>query len=144
MKISIFGMGYVGCVTAACLLKQGHYVVGIDVVDEKIKMLKEGKWPIFENGLEELVIDSFSNNFHAVKNGVGAVVNTDVSMICVGTPGLPDGKVDLTYLIRTVEQISRALSLKKAKHIVLIRSTVPPGTTESICLPIFEMNQLIR
>jgi GDP-mannose 6-dehydrogenase len=137
MKISIFGMGYVGCVTAACLLKQGHYVVGIDVVDHKIEMLRQGTWPIFENGLEELVSkETLAKNFRAVSDGAEPFLNTDLSMICVGTPGLPDGKVDLTYVTRTAELMARALTRKQGRHIVLIRSTVPPGSTESVFLPI--------
>ena len=136
MIISVFGMGYVGCVTAACLIKQGHSVIGVDVVEEKVKALLQRRWPVFEPGLDALVKKELSlNRLTVTTDAQKAVFEAHVSIICVGTPSLPDGRVDLSYITRTASEIGRALARKKGKHVVLVRSTVPPGTTESILLP---------
>ena len=139
MRISIFGMGYVGSVTAACLLKQGHQVISVDVVEDKLNALRQGKWPIFENGIDELVPQKVMlNSLSATTDSLNAISETDISIICVGTPGLPDGRVDLRYVSRTIEQVNQVLAQKNGSHHVLIRSTVPPGTTESILIPILQ------
>ncbi len=137
MKISIFGMGYVGSVTAACLLKEGHSIVAVEIVEDKVDKLRRGEWPIFEKGLDDLVPrEIIVKDLKVETDAMEAVLKTEISIICVGTPNLPDGNVDITYVSKTVEEINRALVRKKADHMILIRSTVPPGTTESILSPI--------
>ncbi|MBL4888936.1 MAG: nucleotide sugar dehydrogenase [Candidatus Lindowbacteria bacterium] len=137
MKISIFGLGYVGCVAAACLAKQGHTVIGVDVVPEKVESIQSGKWPIYEPGLDELGVLG-TDAFKATSDPEYALLNTEISLVCVGTPSLPDGSVDTTYLERSVANIVAGLKKKETDHILLIRSTVPPGTLESKILPLFD------
>ncbi len=138
MKISIFGMGYVGCVTAACLMKQGHSIIGVDVIKEKVEVLNKKRWPIFEPGLDDLARKQLSlNRLEATNDEQKAIDKSQISIICVGTPGQPDGNVDLNYLKRTCINIGKTLERKKKRHIILIRSTVPPGTTESFLMPLF-------
>ncbi len=140
MKVSIFGLGYVGSVTAACLATQGHRVIGVDVVDEKVDSINAGRWPIFEPGLDELGL--FRKGLvMATKEIRKALMETEISLVCVGTPSRPDGDVDLTYLKKTVSTIARILKTKKSRHVLLIRSTCPPGTNESMIFPLLSPAQ---
>jgi len=137
MKVSIFGLGYVGCVTAACLVKDGHEVVGVDVVSSKVEKLAAGKPTVVETSLDELIGEAHQQGrITATTDGRAAVLGTDASIICVGTPTGPDGSLDLTALKETAELIGRAMRGKMERHVVLMRSTVPAGTAESVIFPL--------
>lgn len=133
MKISIFGLGYVGCVGMGCLAKQGHQIIGIDVSDEKLRLINEGKPTIVENGIDELIAEGFKNGqIAATKDYIEAVSKSDLSFMCVGTPSSFNGHLDLQYIFATAKQIGEALRQKATFHIVIIRSTVFPGTNEKV------------
>jgi GDP-mannose 6-dehydrogenase len=137
MKISIFGMGYVGCVTAACLSKAGHTVLGIDVNKEKIDMINESRSPIVEKGLEELIAQGVKDGrLRGIGNPREGVFKSDVSIVCVGTPSQANGNLDLTAVGEVSRQIGKALAEKPQRHCVVIRSTVLPGTTRNVIIPI--------
>jgi GDP-mannose 6-dehydrogenase len=137
MKVSIFGLGYVGCVTAACLAKDGHEVIGVDVVASKVQKLASGRSTVVETGLDELIAEGFrQKRITATTDGRKAVLESDASIVCVGTPTGGDGTMDLTALRATIEFIGRAMRDKMDRHVVIMRSTVPAGTAESLVLPL--------
>ncbi|MCJ7507490.1 MAG: UDP-glucose/GDP-mannose dehydrogenase family protein [candidate division Zixibacteria bacterium] len=139
MKISLFGLGYVGVVSSACLAKEGHKVIGVDINPLKVEMINNGKSPIIEEQIGELIEATVkSGNLSATNDVKEAVFSTEVSMVCVGTPSMKNGNLDLQYVRRVCEQIGEALKSKKGFHTVVIRSTVLPGTTEDILIPILE------
>jgi len=136
MNVSIFGLGYVGCVTAACLVKDGHKVVGVDVVSGKVERLAAGLPTVIETGLEKLIAEAAkAGKLGATTDGRAAVQNTDASIICVGTPNSRDGSLDLSAVRQTAELIGSAMAEKTERHVVILRSTVPAGTCESLVLP---------
>src|SRR5438552_19047161 len=129
MRISVFGLGYVGCVSAACFAKEGHQVIGVDVNESKVGIINSGKSPIVEPGIGELIEEMvFLGTLRATNDSVEAVLSTDVSMVCVGTPSNPNGSLDLTYIKRVCQEIGAALERKPERHIVVLRSTMLPGT----------------
>ena len=129
MKISIFGLGYVGCVGIGCLSKQGHTLVGVDVSDIKVDLINQGKPTIVEKDIDTLISEGHqAGRIRATKDYQDAVLNTDISFLCVGTPSSDNGHLDLTYILQTAHQIGQALKHKDGFHIVVIRSTVFPGT----------------
>jgi GDP-mannose 6-dehydrogenase len=131
MKVSIFGLGYVGVVTSACLARDGHTVTGVDVNEEKVEMVNNGKSPIVELGLSELLTDVISQKrLSATTSFKNAIESTDVSLICVGTPTAPNGSVDLSHVFNVCEQIKRTIDNKRTSHTIILRSTIQPGTTE--------------
>jgi len=133
MKISIFGLGYVGCVGAACLAKLGHEVVGVDVNANKVRLINEGKPTIIEEGIGELCAEAHAaGRMRATTSASEAVAATDVSFIVVGTPSSKEGHLNLSYIFTVAERIGRALKDKDAFHVVAIRSTVLPGTNEKV------------
>lgn len=139
MKVSVFGLGYVGSVSAASFAADGHTVVGVDVNPTKVRSLNEGRSPIVENGLDELIRDNVaSGRLRATTNTSEAVRDTDLSLICVGTPSRRNGSLDLTYLERVAGQIGEALADKTGYHVVVVRSTVLPGTTHEVVIPAVE------
>ncbi|CAN5837418.1 GDP-mannose 6-dehydrogenase [soil metagenome] len=139
MNVSVFGLGYVGSVSAASFAADGHTVVGVDVNPDKVASLNEGRSPIVENGLDELIRDNAANGrLRATTDTKHAVDATDLSLICVGTPSRRNGSLDLTYLERVCEQIGDALKDKASYHVVVVRSTVLPGTTHGIVIPALE------
>lgn len=136
MRISVFGIGYVGCVSAACFAKEGHTVVGVDVNANKVEMINAGESPIVEAGIGPLLKEVVrSNRLSATTDTRAAVHNTDVSLVCVGTPSNPNGSLDLRYVTRVCEEIGAALKDKQGLHTVVIRSTMLPGTIESVVIP---------
>ena len=138
-KVSMFGLGYVGVVTAACLVQRGHSVLGVDVNPDKVKILESGHSPIVEAGIEELVSSGRQScRLHATTDTVSAVLQTHISLICVGTPSQRNGKLDLNHIERVCREIGEALRSKDEFHWVVLRSTVLPGTTESVVIPILE------
>lgn len=129
MKISIFGLGYVGIVTAACLARDGHQVIGVDISSDKVSLINKGESPIVEPGLEELLQQGISNrNIQATVDAETAVQSTEISLISVGTPPISQGEPDLTYVIDVCKEIALAVKKKGTPHVVMLRSTVPPGT----------------
>ncbi|NYZ60507.1 UDP-glucose/GDP-mannose dehydrogenase family protein [Candidatus Micrarchaeota archaeon] len=132
MKISIIGTGYVGLVTGACFAELGNDVTCVDVDKKKVEMINSGKSPIFEHGLEELLKKNLGKRLRATLDAEGAVSNSEITFICVGTPPRKDGSTDLSYVEGAAKTIGRILSGKKERHIVVVKSTVPPGTTEKI------------
>lgn len=139
MNISVFGLGYVGSVTAACLAKKGHSVIGVDVKREKVDAINAGKSPVFEKGLDELIREVVANGKLKATVSVEEVIeNTDISLICVGTPSNLDGSINLEHIKRVCTDMGRALKTKNKFHVVTIRSTVLPGTTENVLIPILE------
>jgi len=139
MHVSVFGLGYVGSVSAASFADDGHTVVGVDVNPDKVASLNEGRSPIVEKGLDELIRQNAANGrLRATTSTKDAVDSTDLSLICVGTPSRRNGSLDLTYLERVSEQIGEALQDKNAYHVVVVRSTVLPGTTHDVVIPALE------
>jgi GDP-mannose 6-dehydrogenase len=133
MRVSVFGLGYVGCVTAACLARAGHEVIGVDVNPEKTAMINDGKSPIVEPGLAELVSKMVTERrLRATVSAQIAVKNSDLAMICVGTPSGPNGQIDTTALMRVAQDLGRALESRTQHFTIVLRSTVLPGTTETV------------
>jgi GDP-mannose 6-dehydrogenase len=136
MKVSLFGLGYVGCVTAACLAKCGHDVLGVDVNADKVEMINAGKSPIIEEGLAEIIREShLGGRFRATTDPVKAVLNSEVSLVCVGTPSNGNGSLDLKAVKSVAGQIGEALR-EKSYHCIVFRSTVLPGTVRNVLIPI--------
>lgn len=139
MRISIFGLGYVGCVSAACFAKQGHDVVGVDVNAAKRDILAAGRSPVVEKDLDALIAEGVaSGRLRTASAAAEAVAATDVSLVCVGTPSRANASLDLDYVARVCEEIGRALQSKQASHVVCVRSTMLPGSTETIVIPALE------
>lgn len=133
MKISIFGMGYVGCVGAACCAKLGHHVIGVDVSPHKVELINQGRPTIIEKDIEELVKCAHEEDrLEATTDAAYAVKNSEISFIAVGTPSSKEGHLNLEYIYKVAEQIGEALREKNSFHIVAIRSTVLPGTNGKI------------
>lgn len=138
-RISIFGLGYVGAVSAACFSALGNEVVGVDLSEDKVEAINNGNSPIVEEQLEELLTAGIENKkLGATTNAHAAVLATDVSFVSVGTPVSKDGTVNLDYLKGVCESIGAALAEKDAYHVVVIRSTIPPGTTLDLVVPALE------
>jgi GDP-mannose 6-dehydrogenase len=138
-KISVFGLGYVGAVSLACLADNGHHVVGVDVNPIKTSIINEGRSPIIEHGLDELMCKGVkSGSIRAITSSREAVHATELSIICVGTPSNSNGSLDLRYVERVAHEIGEALADKDQYHIVVLRSTVLPGTTEEVVIPALE------
>jgi len=139
MKISIFGIGYVGCVSAACFAHAGHDVIGVDVNPTKVDIINSGKSPIVEPQMNELIHDVVkSGKLRATTSSMEAVKASDISLVCVGTPSKPNGSLDLGHVARVCEEIGAALATKDTHHTVVIRSTMLPGSIESVALPALE------
>ncbi|BBT18617.1 GDP-mannose 6-dehydrogenase [Metapseudomonas otitidis] len=139
MRISIFGLGYVGAVCAGCLSARGHEVVGVDVSSTKIDLINKGKSPIVEPGLEELLQQGLkTNRLRGTTDVAAAVRDTDMSFICVGTPSKKNGDLGLEYIEGVCREIGFALRDKAERHTVVVRSTVLPGTVKNVVIPIIE------
>jgi len=139
MKISIFGIGYVGCVSAACLARAGHEVVGVDVNPTKVEIINSGASPIVEPGINELIGEVVKEGkLRATTDVAQAVASTEISLICVGTPSKPNGSLDLGHVRRVCEQIGQALASKSARHTIVVRSTMLPGSIETVAQPALE------
>lgn len=139
MKIAIFGLGYVGAVTGACLAKEGHLVIGVDINKRKVDAINKGRSPIIEKGLNEIVSSAVKNKlFSASISAKEAVLKTDIGMVCVGTPSAESGAIDIEHLKKVVREIGEALNGLARFYTVVIRSTVLPGTIEGGLIPILE------
>ncbi len=138
MRVSIFGLGYVGCVSAACLADDGNQVIGVDISAEKVNLINAGKSPFLEEGVEDILGRSVrKGNLCATTDAKEAVLNSEISLISVGTPSRDDGGLNLEFVYHVVEQIGETLRHKEDFHIIAIRSTVLPGTAEK-CAGIVE------
>ncbi len=139
MRISVFGMGYVGAVSAACLARDGHTVIGVDVDPLKLELIRSGRSPIVEEGIQELTKEVVQAGRLIVTDNVAqAISETELSFVCVGTPSSPNGSQDLSAIRRVMQSIGEAISKKSAFHTVILRSTVQPGTVDEIMTPILE------
>ncbi len=138
-SISIFGLGYVGSVTAACLAHKGYSVIGVDLSPAKVELLKSGRSPIVEPRMSELVTACHQDcRLQATTDSAAAVMNSEISFLCVGTPSLRSGKLDLGHISPVCEEIGRTLARKDSFHLVVLRSTVLPGTAVTIVIPTLE------
>lgn len=140
MNISIIGAGYIGLITGAGFAEKGHKIICVDVVKEKVDIINSGKSPIYEKGLDKIIKKNIGKNLTATTNIRDAVLNSDVIFICVGTPPNNDGKSDLRFVKEATENIGKILAEKNSYNVVVVKSTVLPGTTEGIIIPLLEKN----
>ncbi|MCQ5376164.1 MAG: nucleotide sugar dehydrogenase, partial [Methanomassiliicoccales archaeon] len=138
LRISIVGAGYVGLVTGVCFAELGHEVVCIDVVEEKIKAISEGKSLIYERGLDTLLQKHLDDRLFFATTNFQSLTNTDLTLVCVGTPRMENGFLDTTHLESAAMSIGQMLAEKDEYHVVVVRSTVLPTTTENIVIPALE------
>jgi GDP-mannose 6-dehydrogenase len=139
MKISIFGLGYVGAVSAGCLAKNGHKITGVDPSESKVTLINEGQTPIIEKDIDTIISDAVhAGLLSATSNAIQAIHSTDLSLICVGTPSMPNGSLNLNYVRTVCEEIGTALKDKASFHVVVIRSTMLPGTMRNVVIPTLE------
>jgi GDP-mannose 6-dehydrogenase len=133
MKISVFGLGYVGCVSIGCLSQNGHTIIGVDVNEEKVNLINCGRPTIIEKDIDHIIKSQQENGrIRATTDFLDAVKNTEVSFICVGTPSLETGQLNLEFVYNTARQIAEGLKKSEHFHVVAIRSTVFPGTNEKV------------
>ena len=138
-RVSVFGLGYVGAVTSACLAQSGHAVVGVDVDPEKVELMNRGSAPVIENELDALIVRGVQEGrLSATTDPRQAVLATDLSMICVGSPSNGNGSLNLRYVERVCQEIGRALAEKDSYHLVIVRSTVLPGSVAEVVIPALE------
>ena len=139
MKVSIFGLGYVGAVSLGCLARDGHHVIGVDLDQTKLDLIRNGSTPIIEEGMEELMRQAGEcGRVDVTNNASDGIHCSEVSFVCVGTPARSNGSQDLTAIQRLSEQVGVAMKTKTDYHVFVIRSTVFPGTVEDIITPIIE------
>lgn len=139
MKISIFGLGYVGAVSLACLARDGHEIVGVDISESKLDLIREGKSPIIEAGIQELMQSVVSSGRVDVTDDCAkAIANTDLSFVCVGTPSAQDGSQDLGAIKRLSADIGEALKNKNDFHTIVVRSTMRPGSVVEVVEQLLE------
>jgi GDP-mannose 6-dehydrogenase len=139
MKISVFGLGYVGSISAACLAREGHQVIGVDVNPDKVRIINSGHSPVIEEDVDAIIAQTVADGrLKATMDATSGVLNSDLSLICVGTPSNHNGSLELTFVERVCRDIGSAISQKNAFHAVALRSTVLPGTTETRVMPLLE------
>lgn len=139
MKISIFGLGYVGAVSLACLSRDGHEVIGVDIDPNKLALILAGKTPVVEEGMVDLMAQVvLSGRVTVTTDAQMAVQDSDLSLVCVGTPSAHNGSQDQSAMLGLAEEIGLAIGLKEAPHVVVFRSTLIPGTVEDVLRPIIE------
>jgi GDP-mannose 6-dehydrogenase len=139
LRLSVFGLGYVGCVSAACLASRGHLVLGVDANPEKAAFLRDGRSPIVEERIGELIGEVVAAGWLRVSDDPErAVLDSDATIVCVGTPSGAGGSLSTEYLERASEQIGAALATKDGWHVVVYRSTMIPGTCEDLLIPLLE------
>lgn len=139
MRVSVFGLGYVGTVSAGCFAQDGHTVIGVDPVQTKVDLINSGQSPIIEAEIGEIIAATVkSGRLRATQDPRQAIHETDLSFVCVGTPSQANGNLDLRYIRRICEQIGEALKSKTARHTVVIRSTILPGTMHKVVIPTLE------
>ena len=135
-SISVFGLGYVGTVSAACLAHRGNRVIGVDLNRTKVEAMDSGNSPIVEPGVSEIIAEAHkADRLHATSSAETAVLNSEISLLCVGTPSLRNGKLDLGHIEPVCREIGEIVKKKNSFHLVVLRSTVLPGTAETIVVP---------
>jgi GDP-mannose 6-dehydrogenase len=140
-SISVFGLGYVGAVSLACLARDGHTVMGVDIDKGKLDLVEAGRSPIIEQGMQELMSAVVAGGSVSVTDSLRkAILSTDISFVCVGTPPRPNGNQDLSALTRLAEEIGKVLPEKQTRHLIVIRSTVKPGTIDETIKPLIEQH----
>ncbi len=138
-------MGYVGCVSGACLASLGHRVIGVEPNQTKVDLINAGKSPIVENDIADLIAAGVrSGNYRATNDWRAAIADSDLALVCVGTPSRPNGSIDLSYVQRVCEQIGQSLHGKKQFFTVVIRSTIVPGSVEDVLIPILERSSGLK
>src|SRR5687768_10678283 len=139
MRIAVFGLGYVGSVSAACLAEAGHTITGVDVDPVKLDLIRQGRSPVTEPDLDDWLGRGVASGRITVTNDTAkAVTSSDLPLICVGTPSRRNGSLESTYLERVLEEIGTALKSTDAHHVVAVRSTLLPGVLVSTLIPILE------
>lgn len=139
MRISIFGMGYVGAVSAGCLARDGHTVIGVDPYQPKVDLINDGKTPVIEKDIGEIIEKVVADSLlRATRDVREAVFDSEISLICVGTPSQINGSLDLKYVRKVCEEIGESLRDKNEFHVVVARSTMLPGSMRSIVIPVLE------
>jgi GDP-mannose 6-dehydrogenase len=139
MKISVLGLGYVGAVSAGCLARDGHEVIGVDPERTKVDLINAGKSPIIEKDIGQIIAEQVAAGRLRATTEVGdAVRHTDLALVCVGTPSQPNGGIDLRYVRRVCEQIGRTLATHHGAPVIVMRSTMLPGTMREVVLPALE------
>ena len=139
MRISIFGLGYVGAVSLACLARDGHQVIGVDIDRAKLDLLRDGKTPVVEEGMVDLVRSVAASGRVTVTDEVAAGIrDSEISLVCVGTPSAPNGSQDQGAVLRLAADLGRAIAAKREPHVIVFRSTLAPGTVEDVLVPILE------
>ena len=139
MKISIFGLGYVGAVSLACLARDGHSVIGVDVDQAKLELIRSGNTPVMEEGMVDLMASvAAGGRVSVTTDAVQAVLDSDLSLICVGTPSAPNGSQDQSAMLKLAHDLGRAMRAKPGAHVFVFRSTLVPGTVEQVLKPIIE------
>lgn len=139
MKISIFGLGYVGAVSLACLARDGHQVIGVDIDAAKLELIRAGTTPVVEEGMVDLMASVAASGRVAVTTDVHqAVLDSEISLICVGTPSAANGSQDQGAVLRLARDLGKAIAEKTAPHVLVFRSTLVPGTVEDTLRPIIE------
>jgi GDP-mannose 6-dehydrogenase len=139
LRISIFGLGYVGTVSCGCLANAGHEVVGVDPIRTKVQIINAGQSPVIEVNIGEIVAATVkSGRLRATDDTEQAIRDTELSFVCVGTPSQINGNLDVTYVRRVCEQIGQAIKNKPTRHTVVIRSTILPGTMHGVVIPVLE------
>lgn len=139
ISLSVFGLGYVGLVTGACLANEGYKVIGVDINLKKVSLISRGKSPVIEKGIDKIISKTVKEKtFLATISAKDAILNSNVSMICVGTPSMKDGQINVQNIRDASEEIGRVLRELNRYHIIIVRSTILPGTTEDIVIPALE------
>lgn len=145
MKISIFGLGYVGAVSAGCLAKDGHSVTGVDPNRTKVDLINDGQSPIVEQDIGEILASAVADGrIKATSDSYSAVIESEISLVCVGTPSQPNGSLDLRYVKAVCEEIGAAMRDKKDRHTVVMRSTMLPGSMDEVVIPALEQSSGMR
>ena len=133
MKISIFGLGYVGCVSLGCLAQNGNNIIGVDIESSKVDLINQGKATIIEKDIDKIIAEQHAlGRINATTDVREAVNNSELSIICVGTPSAPEGHLNLGYIFNIARQIGTVLKEKDGFHVIAIRSTVLPGTNRKV------------
>ena len=139
MKISIFGLGYVGAVSLACLARDGHSVIGVDIDKAKLELIRDGKTPVVEEGMVDLMASvAASGRVMVTTDVIQAVLDSELSLICVGTPSATNGSQDQSAIVKLAHDLGRAMRGKTGDHVFVFRSTLVPGTVEDVLRPIVE------
>src|SRR5262245_52465545 len=139
MKISVLGLGYVGAVSAGCLAKEGHEVIGVDPERVKVDLINSGRTPIIEKDIGEIIATEVAaGRLRATADMESAVRHSDLVFVCVGTPSLPNGGIDLKYIRRVCEEIGTVLSVHSGAPVIVFRSTMLPGTMRDVVIPLLE------